>query len=719
MNKIESIKKIYYDVLPAYNIDTALTYSSKQVFKLGSLVKISIRKKVLPGCILKVYNNCPKLDFKVKDIEESYNYFSLDEKNIEFLKWVSEYNFISLGLTLKLMISNTNFLKPVFSHKYSVSKTLEKNLTNKQKIFVKEIKETDYDNHINVIENYSNGFINNLIKKGVIEKESFIKKNNSNIDLKQIKLKLLSSHQNAVYDKILEKINKKIYKPTFLDGITGSGKTEVYFKLIKFFLLKKIQVLVLIPEIALSKQWITRFFEAFKFYPLVWNSKVNQSKKKKIWQALLEGEVNVVVGARSAIFLPFSNLGVTIIDEENDISYKQEESPVYNARDMAVVKSKINSSHIILVSATPSLETFNNSKNKKYNYFKLTNRFGNAKNPKVFLIDMKLDKRRLISKQTLLILKEKLNKGKQVLILINRRGYAPITICANCGFKEMCEKCDINLVYHKRSKKLICHHCGFSRDPKNICSNCGKSDKKIQLGFGIERVTEAIKKDFQGYNTISLSSDSIHHSNFQNVLEDIEKAKIKIIIGTQIISKGFNFLNLNSIFILDFDLWFYNTDIRTNEKIFQLTHQVSGRTSRKSETGEVYIQTYDTNNFLLKYIVSSDRDRFYENELSLRKKTLLPPYCKLIAIILISKDLSFLKTASSFLKDSLSNFNAFTLLGPIPAPTEYINNEYRYRMLIKTNRAFHVQKLFKRVNFNKILKNKVKIKIDVDPLSFF
>lgn len=719
MNKIERIKKIYYDILPAYNINTTLIYSSTQIYKVGSLVKISIRKKVLPGCILKIYISRPKIDFTVKDIERSDNFFSLDEKKIEFLRWVSEYNLINLGLVLKLMIANVSFLKPNISYKYLVQRNLNINLTNKQKKFIKEIKESSFEKQKEIIKNYSSSFINNMINKSIIKKNIYKVENNFYQKLRQVKLKKLSLQQQNIYNKILKKMNKKIYKPFFLDGVTGSGKTEVYFKLIKHFLEKKKQVLVLIPEIALSKQWISRFHDSFKFFPLVWNSKVTQSKKKKIWQDLIEGKIHVVVGARSAIFLPFSNLGITIIDEENDISYKQEETPIYNARDMAIVKSKINLSDIILVSATPSLETFINYKNKKYDYCKLVNRFGDAKNPKVFLIDMKLDKKRLISKETLTILKEKVNKSKQILILINRRGYAPISICSSCGHKETCDKCDVNLVYHKSSNKLICHHCGASKVPKALCGNCGKTDKKIRLGYGIEKVTEEVRKEFNNVNTVSLASDSINHANFQSVLEDIEKAKIKIIIGTQIISKGFNFLNLDSIFILDFDLWFYNTDIRTNEKVFQLTQQVSGRTSRKSDTGEVYIQTYDTKNFLLNYIISNNRDKFYENELLLRKKTSLPPYSKLVAIILIGKDREFLKIVSYKLKDSFSTSNDLILLGPIPAPIEYIKNQYRYRMLIKTNRAFHVQKVIKNINLSKILKSKVKIKIDVDPLSFF
>ena len=255
--------------------------------------------------------------------------------------------------------------------------------------------------------------------------------------------------------------------------------------------------------------------------------------------------------------------------------------------------------------------------------------------------------------------------------------------------------------------------------PKNVCSNCNIANKKINVGFGIEKVTEEISAKFNNVNIISLSSDSINDKKFVDVLKDIESAKIKIIVGTQIISKGFNFLNLNSIFILDFDLWFYNTDIRINEKIFQLTQQVSGRTSRKSETGEVYIQTYDTNNYLLKYIVANDRNKFYEDELLKRKKIQLPPYCKLIAIILSCTDKSDLEIASNTIKKKLLTFNNLKVLGPIPAPIEYINNKHRFRMLIKTNQPFYMQNILKSINLKKISKNKVYIKIDIDPLSFF
>ena len=661
MDKIESIKNFYYDVLLAYNIEATLIYTSKNIFRVGSLVKVSIRNKIVVGCVLRIHKVKPILSFKVKDIEEYDNYFYLNKESIEFLKWVSKYNFISSGLILKLLIPDISFLNPEKHYKYIINKSFSSKLTNKQISFLQIIRENKIDQ--NEVKNFSKSFISNLISKGIIKKKNIKKKYASNIDLLNINLKKLSTHQNIIFKKILEKVKKKSLKPIYLDGVTGSGKTEVYFKLIEYFIIHKKQVLVLIPEIALSKQWISRFYDAFKFYPLVWNSKINKSKKRKIWQAIIEGQVNIVVGARSAIFLPFQNLGAIIIDEENDTSYKQEENPIYNARDMAIVKSKINLSNIILVSATPSLETYNNVKNKKYDFYKLKRRFGTAKDPKVFLIDMKHDKKKLISEKTFKILKEKIDNGKQVLVLINRRGYAPITICSKCGFTEKCKNCDINLVYHKNKNILVCHHCGEYQTPKNVCSNCNTPDKKISLGFGIEKVTEEISQKFDNKNIVSLSSDSVNDKNFLDVLKDIENAKTKIIVGTQIISKGFNFLNLNSIFILDFDLWFYNTDIRTNEKIFQLTQQVSGRTSRRSETGEVFIQTYDTNNYLLKYIKANNRNNFYEDELLKRKKILLPPYCKLIAIILSSSDKAYLEISSNNIKKKLLDFKDLKTLG--------------------------------------------------------
>ena len=275
------------------------------------------------------------------------------------------------------------------------------------------------------------------------------------------------------------------------------------------------------------------------------------------------------------------------------------------------------------------------------------------------------------------------------------------------------------MVYHKSKHKMLCHHCGDLKELKKKCISCGKIEKKINLGYGIEKVTEEIKNLFPKTKVVSLSSDNIKNQNFSLILKEIEEGNIKIIIGTQIISKGFNFKHLNSVFILDFDIWFYNTDIRTNEKIFQLTQQVSGRTSRDKKTGEVYIQTYNPNNNLLNLLKSNKRDKFYENELLLRKKISLPPYIKLVAIILSSKDKNLLINQSLNFKKLLNPFSELLILGPIPAPIEFIKGQYRYRILIKTHNPFFAQKILRKYNFEKLFKNRIKIKIDIDPLSFF
>ena len=720
MEKKESIKKYYYDVIPSYNIKGTLLYSSDIKYEVGSLVRVSLRKKEVLGCIVSLLKKKPNMNFKVKSILEKNHLFTFNKNIIDFLYWVSKYNLCNLGLVLKLIIPNDKFLEKKKTTFFQINNNYSLKLTAKQKEFLNYLSENHLsDKEIIKASHYKKSFIDNLVKKKIVLKKYQINEEYFKFNIKKIKLNKLNISQDQTYNKILNLVKAKQSKPIYFDGITGSGKTEVYFKVINEFLKKQQQVLVLIPEIALSKQWINRFYKVFKFEPFVWNSSIKISEKKKIWQASINGDSLIVVGTRSSIFLPFSNLGVIIIDEENDISYKQEEQVIYNARDMAIVKSKINKSHIILVSATPSIETYYNYNEKKYDLVSLERRFGKAENPNVNLIDMKYHNGKLFSSNALKIIENKLKEQKQVLILINRRGYAPITLCTKCGAKDSCKYCDINLVHHKRTNMMVCHHCGYSKLLNSTCNSCKRKNYMINLGYGIEKVSEEIKFFFKNSNFVVLSSDTIKQKDFSRTLKEIEDGKIEIIIGTQIISKGFNFLKLNTVLILDFDMWFYNADIRANEKIFQLTQQVSGRTSRADETGEVYIQTYDVDSYLLKNLRSNNREEFYKKELLLRKQAQLPPYIKLVAIILLSKEVDFLKEVSTKIKDYLKGFNHLLVLGPIPAPIEYIKSEYRYRLLIKTNQAFLVQNILKDYDFKKILRNKAKVKIDIDPLSFF
>ena len=553
-------------------------------------------------------------------------------------------------------------------------------------------------------------------KELVLEKEdnSFV----DSIDIKKLFLKELTRFQKEAYKKIKVKISEKNKKPIFLDGVTGSGKTEVYFKLIGDFLKLKKQVLVMIPEIALSEQWLERFRKSFGFYPLVWNSKVKLSKKRKIWNTALTKQPFVLVGARSSLFLPYLNLGLIIIDEENDQSYKQEEGVIYNARDMAVVKAKIEKTSIILVSATPSLETYKNCKEKKYSLVKINKRFQGVSEPKIKVIDMKKYKSKLISDKLELELNNNLKQKKQSLILINRRGYAPVSLCSVCGLKRKCKNCDASLVYHKESDVLICHQCGRKELTEGNCIKCD-SDKFILVGVGLEKVFEEVNKIFKSAKVIKLSSDSLDKENFGKTLKHIEESKVDIIVGTQIISKGFDFENLKSVFIIDFDTWFNNADIRTNEKVFQLTQQIAGRAGRRKERGEVFIQTYQPKNKLLNDIIKNNRDLFYDKELKIRKKSLLPPYSKLLLITISSQNLRLAEEKAKEIKCLFNGILELKVLGPIPAQIFYVNKKYRFRLLIKAESPLIIQNYLVSKNFVLNTDAKIKIKFDIDPYNLY
>jgi len=725
MTKKESINKekiFYYKILPAYNINEELVYSSTILFLNGTIVRINLRGKDVYGCVISRVKNPEKIKFTIKSISFCLKKNKIKSDIIKFISWFSMYNLVSRGYVLKQFLPNEKIVTP---RKEIIFKKNKKKLienfyssdkkTDLFKLLEKESKTLKELLNLNFKKNYIKQLVHNkfLIEAEKIVVHDFI------FDKKKIKLKKLNKNQTESYAYIKKKIKLCDYKPIFLDGITGSGKTEVYFKIIKYYLLLKKQILILLPEIGLAHQWIDRFKKVFNFLPLNWNSSVSNNEKNKIWQTVSIGRPVVVVGTRSALFLPFTKLGLTIIDEENDMSYKQEDSLIYNARDMAIVRAKFTSSHLLLVSATPSLETYWNSLKKKYNYTRISKRYGISTLPKIELINMYKEKGKIFSTKTQSEIKKNLQEGKQTLILINRRGYAPITLCVKCGRTQKCLHCDINLVLHKKSQLLVCHHCGYSKNINSQCEFCKGKGNFIHVGIGIERVLEEAKKIFDTKSLIALSSDTFNSKTFIDTLKKIENNEIKILIATQIISKGFNFLHLNKVFILDFDMWFYNSDIRTSEKIFQLTQQVAGRAGRGNEPGKVYIQTYDIENSLLTKIKNNDRENFYKEELLFRERTLLPPFSKLVAIILQGKNFKDVESSSYKIKNLLSSYSGLTILGPIPAPIEFLNKQYRYRILIKSEHSLCIQKKVKSKVLQSLISSGIRIKIDVDPYSFF
>jgi len=524
--------------------------------------------------------------------------------------------------------------------------------------------------------------------------------------------------------KCLKDINSfgNKFNVTLLQGITGSGKTIVYFEKIKESLAKNKQVLVLLPEIFLTSQFNQRFEDYFGFKPAIWHSKITKKKRRMIWQSVINDKTKLVVGARSSLFLPFKNLGLIVVDEEHDSSYKQDEGIRYNARDMAIYRASIENIPILLSTSIPSLETYNNVKNKKYNFTKLEKRYKNFSLPNAEIVNLNLNKKNKniwLDIKTLDLVKKYLEKNEQVLFFLNRRGYAPFMICKKCGLKLSCPNCSIFLTFHKHINQAMCHHCGYKTAVRKKCKETDLNCEFQMYGPGVEKIYSELKQIFPKKITKILSSDFLSKKKEMiNLLSDIEKNKVNILVGTQLISKGFNFPNLNCIVVVDADFSGMGFDLRSTEKNIQLYNQLSGRAGRFSKDSLIIYQTFNPSDETLKSVLKNQQEKFLEEEIYLRKQKNLPPFSRLIAFIISSKseEDSFLEAQK--IKRSLLSLKKVDVMGPVTSPIFKIKNKYRTRLLLRSDSNFFVQKeinkILKKINISK----KIKLTVDVDPLNF-
>ena len=505
-----------------------------------------------------------------------------------------------------------------------------------------------------------------------------------------------------------------------IEGVTGSGKTLVYFSRIKNLIDKGYQALILLPEIGLTSQFHKRFLEFFGFEPAIWHSGITKKNKKIIWRGVLENKIKAVVGARSSLFLPFNKLGIIVVDEEHDSSYKQDEGIMYNARDMAVSRASFEKIPINLVTSIPSIETFNNIKNKKYSISVLKKRYKDASLPKLEIIDLNLRKipaHNWISSETIKKVSEHLEKGDQILFFLNRRGFAPFVICKNCHLKFLCPNCSVNLNYHKSKNILLCHYCGFKSALKRKCIN-NESCDFIFCGPGVERIAEELKIKFPKKNIEIFSSDSFKKKESKSIIDKIENNKINILVGTQLISKGFHFPKLNCIIVIDADFTSHGYDLRAAEKNIQMYHQLIGRAGRDGIKSTVYFQTHSPKDQMLKDISNEDTHIFLNKEIELRKKNKLPPFYRFISLIVTGKNEKLTEADAIKIKINLSKYLKQEILGPVNAPIFRINKKFRCRLLIRVPKENIIQK---KLNFaiNKIkLSSGIKLTVDVDPISF-
>lgn len=532
----------------------------------------------------------------------------------------------------------------------------------------------------------------------------------------------LSEDQQQAAISLTTKIEANIFSTTLLDGVTGSGKTEIYLSAIEeIFKDETAQVLILLPEIALTSQIINRFERRFGFIPQTWHSGITPAAKKKIFKNVTSGGTRLVIGARSALFLPYRNLKLIIIDEEHDSSYKQEEGVIYNARDMAVLRAKIENFPIILASATPSIETMENVKSGKYEFLHLPVRHGGAQMPDINIIDMrtqKLDSQHFLSRPVLEAIKANIDAGKQSMLFLNRRGYAPLVLCRTCGYRFKCEECSTWLVRHKHGAYLMCHHCGFKRSEPKKCPECDSENTLASCGPGVERIEEEVRKYFPTANIALMASDSLTHKKMAELLDDILENKIDIIIGTQVIAKGHHFPNLALVCVVDGDLGLEGGDLRASERTYQLLHQVAGRAGREGKKGKVILQSYIPGNTVMQALRDWDRNGFIDAEMDSRKMNAMPPFTRFAALIISGAEEYLVATVAKQIVAASPKNTAIQILGPVSAPISMLRGKFRYRILIKSNRDINIQRFLSQTLKQVKITNGVKVKVDIDPYSF-
>lgn len=532
----------------------------------------------------------------------------------------------------------------------------------------------------------------------------------------------LSDGQAAAADRFVDAVQARNFAPFLLDGVTGSGKTEVYFEAIAAALRAGRQVLVLLPEIALTEPFLERFEKRFGTVPVSWHSGLRQSERRRAWRAIAAGEAAVVVGARSALFLPYPNLGLIVVDEAHEASFKQEDGVHYHARDVAIMRGLIEKFPVILASATPAIETRHQVELGRYQEIKLPSRFGGAEMPAIEGINLLTDppeRGRWIAPPLVKAIDETMEKGEQSLLFLNRRGYAPLTLCRHCGYRFQCPNCTAWMVEHRLTRRLACHHCGHVVPSPRFCPECKEEDSLVACGPGVERIADEVKALWPQARTAIVTSDTLWSpAKVAEFVKSVEAGTVDIIIGTQLVTKGYHFPNLTLVGVIDADLGLEGGDLRASERTFQQIVQVAGRAGRGQKPGRVYIQTRMPEAEVIKALIDGDSERFYEVETDNRRRANAPPFGRFAAIIVSSEDADEAAQVARMIGKSAPQVDGMRVYGPAPAPLSVLRGRHRHRLLIHATRQVDIQAAIREWLGNLTWKSGTRVAVDVDPYSF-
>jgi primosomal protein N' (replication factor Y) (superfamily II helicase) len=646
--------------------------------------------------------------------------------SLRFAEWVARYTLAPLGMVVRMMMGSSAVFEPVkprFGVRLNEEAGPPARMTPARKRAIERASDglVRAKSALATEAGCSTAVIDGLIQSGNLVEVAIPERRFGRPDPANTTLAFTDAQVRAVH--ALRSAADGAFSVTLLDGVTGSGKTEVYFEAVARALEKGKQALIMLPEIALTSQFMDRFTARFGCAPVEWHSALSSPERARAWRAAATGEAQVVVGARSALFLPYRELGLIVVDEEHDGGFKQDDRVYYQARDMAVVRASLGKLPVILSSATPSIESHVNARSQRYRCVTLPARYSGVELPEVVALDMRREppeKGKWLAPTLVSAIAETLEQKQQTLLFLNRRGYAPLTLCRSCGHRFDCPRCTAWLVEHRYRSRLNCHHCGFSLPLPEKCPKCGDVDTLVACGPGIERIAEEVGERFPDARLALLSSDLVPSlTEMRDIIKTIESGEADIVIGTQMVAKGHHFPQLATVGVVDGDLGLGTADPRAAERTFQLLHQVTGRAGRVLAIGRGYVQTYMPEHPVMRAIITGDREAFLEAEIRQRQAGLLPPYGRLAAIIISARDKELAELVARDVARHAPAAERIEVLGPAEAPLAIIRGRYRWRLLVKAPRELDLQAYLRGwVGTLPKLPSDLRLTIDVDPYNF-
>ena len=717
------------DVLVPVALDRAYSYRVPEELELapGDIVCVPLGAREATAVVwAENPKPNPRLDNRLKDVEEKLELPPLKPELRSFVDWVANYTLSSRGMVLRMCLRMGEHLgaererigvRLCGAPPQRVTRARQRVLELLADGMLRAKGEAAREAGV------SAGVIDGLIDEGTLETvvlppEPVAEKPDPDFAQPEF-----TSDQRAAAAALKATLAKGGYSVTLIDGVTGSGKTEVYFEAVADTIRRGRQSLILMPEIALTAQFLDRFAARFGARPAEWHSQLSPRRRARTWRAVADGHVSVVVGARSALFLPYADLGLIVVDEEHDPAYKQEDGVRYHARDMAVVRGHIARIPVVLASATPSLETEVNARRGRYQRLALPERFGGQRLPAVEAIDLRREPpppRRFIAPPLAGAVKIALERGEQALLFLNRRGYAPLTLCRACGFRFSCPNCDAWLVDHRFRRELVCHHCGFAMPHPPACPNCQAANSFVAIGPGVERLEEEVRELFPQARVLVLSSDLVASvERMREEFADVAAGRFDIVIGTQLVAKGHHFPMLNLVGVVDADLGLSNGDPRAAERTFQLLHQVVGRAGREAGAGHGFLQTHQPEHPVMRALIAQDREAFYSAEIEMRERTHYPPFGRLASLVVSGPDKHDTQAHARGLARAAPQRDEVRVLGPAEAPLALVRGRHRLRLLVKAPRNFDLSAYLREwLAAAPKAKGSIKLEIDVDPQSF-